>query len=187
VKRLRILDADIENRPLAYLGQGFTTSEVTAIAWCWVGYPKTIKVRVLGWYNGWYNGEMMLREFVDDYNKADMVTGHYIRNHDLPILNGAMMEYGLEPLSEKLTSDTKNDLLKRKDLSASQENLASMLGLPEMKAHMSNTNWREANRLTPEGLKLTAERAMSDVIQHMALRKELLKRGLLGPPRMWRP
>ena len=182
-KPIRVLDFDIENRPLAYLGQGFTTAEVTAIAACWVGEPKSI----VCWVLGREYPDLMLREFRKLYDQADMVTGHYIRNHDLPILNGAMMEYGFHPLDEKLTSDTKNDLVKKKDLSASQENLASMLGLPEMKAHMSNTNWREANRLTPEGLRLTAERAMSDVIQHMALRKRLLERGLLGPPRVWKP
>ena len=29
---LRVLDFDIENRPLSYLGSDFTTAEVTAIA-----------------------------------------------------------------------------------------------------------------------------------------------------------
>jgi hypothetical protein len=31
----RVLDFDIENRPLTYLGSDFTTAEVTAIAWAW--------------------------------------------------------------------------------------------------------------------------------------------------------
>lgn len=181
--KLRILDFDCENRPLAYLGQGFTTAEVTCIAWCWTDDLGSLTSRLLGVHDP----GAMLDDFRRVYDLADMVTGHYIRMHDLPIINAALMEAGLPGLEQKLTCDTKLDLVKRKDLSASQENLASMLGLPEMKAHMSNTNWREANRLTPEGLKLTAERAMSDVVQHMALRKELLKRELLGPPRVWRP
>jgi hypothetical protein len=129
----------------------------------------------------------MLDDFYRVYCEADLVTGHYIRMHDLPMLNAAYMEWGLPGLSEKLTCDTKLDLVKRKDLSASQENLASMLGLSERKAHMSNTMWREANRMTPEGLKLTAERVMNDVVQHMAMRKRMLEREMLGPPRMWRP
>src|SRR5262245_59473495 len=32
IRAARVLDFDIENRPLSYLGQDFTTSEVTAIA-----------------------------------------------------------------------------------------------------------------------------------------------------------
>jgi hypothetical protein len=181
--KLRILDFDIENRPLAYLGHDYTTAEVTAIAWCWVGEPKTLTCRLLGVHDP----GAMLSDFWSVYDEADLVTGHYIRMHDLPIINAALMEFGMPGLDEKLTCDTKLDLVKRKDLSTSQENLSSMLGISEMKAHMSNTSWREANRLTPEGLKLTAERVMSDVVQHMAMRKRLIERELLGPPRMWRP
>jgi hypothetical protein len=183
VSKPRILDVDIENRPLAYLGNDYTTAEITAIAVCWVDDPSSIWC----WLLGRDPAVMMLFEFRGLYEQADMVTGHYIRKHDLPILNGAMMEAGFQPLPEKLTSDTKLDLVKRKDLSASQENLSAMLGIPEGKAHMSNAMWREANRLTPEGLKLTAQRAMGDVLQHMAMRKKLIERNLLGPPRMWRP
>jgi hypothetical protein len=31
-ERLRVLDFDIENRPLSYLGMDFTTAEITSIA-----------------------------------------------------------------------------------------------------------------------------------------------------------
>jgi len=183
LRRLRILDFDIENRPLTYLGNDYTTAEITAIAACFVDEPKS----VVCWLLGRDDPKDMLREFRVLYNWSDMVTGHYIRKHDLPIVNGAMLEYGLGPLDEKLTSDTKLDLVKRKDLSASQENLGAMLGIQDSKVHMSNAMWREANRLTPEGLKLTAQRAIGDVMQHMAMRKKLIERNLLGPPRTWRP
>jgi len=181
--RLRILDFDIENRPLAYLGQGFTTAEVTAIAWGWMGDPKSITVRLLGVHDP----GAMLDDFRNVYDQADIVTGHFIRAHDLPIINAALMEAGLPLLDQKLTVDTKLDMVKRKDLSGSQENLAAMFGLPEKKAHMSNTKWREANRLTPDGLKLTEQRAKSDVRQHMAMYKHMLERGMLKAPRVWRP
>jgi hypothetical protein len=35
------------------------------------------------------------------YNAADIVTGHYIKKFDLPILNGALFEHGL-PLLDPL-------------------------------------------------------------------------------------
>jgi len=117
-----------------------------------------------------------------------MVTGHYIRMHDLPIINGALVEHGLPPLSEKLTCDTKLDLVsKGAAFSASQENLCAMLGLPQPKIHMNNALWREANRLTTAGMKLTAKRAIGDVVQHMALRRVLVERNLLNSPKGWRP
>lgn len=180
---LLVLDFDIENRPLAYLGDDYTTGEITAIAACWDGVPSSMMV----WLLGQVEPRTMLVQFREMYNEADVVTGHFIRGHDLPVINGAMVEFGLRPLSPKMTIDTKLDLVKHKYLSASQENLCETFGITATKAHMSNAKWREANRLTPSGLELTAQRAAGDVIQHMALRKVLVERRLLGSPKVWRP
>lgn len=179
---LRILDFDIENKPLAYLGQDFTTSEVTAIAAGWAD-QKQIHV----WCLGEVDSEEMLAGFRDLYDQADLVTGHFIRSHDLPIINGALIEFGLPSLGLKLTSDTKTDLVRRKGVSASQESLADMLGVKAPKEGMSQTKWRAANRLTPDGIRETKRRVVGDVRQHKELRAALVAAGLLGPPRMWRP
>jgi hypothetical protein len=182
----RILDFDIENRPLAYWYDGMTTGEVTAIAWAWAT-DRRPKVEVHLLDPDPASGPAMLEAFVEVYEEADMVTGHFIRAHDLPILNGAMLEHKLPPLEEKMTSDTKLDLIKRKDLSASQESLAAMYGLPQPKHHMSQEEWREGNRLTPRGMEATRTRVVSDVKQHMALRARLLEADALGTPKVWRP
>lgn len=185
--KLRILDLDIENRPLSYLGQGFTTSEITAIAYCWDGEPKSMECWLLS-RTDQYTAIEMLERVYEKYCDADMVTGHYIKMHDLPHINGALLEYGMSPLPEKLVCDTKMDLIKKGDIfSASQENLCAMFGLKEPKIHMNAVLWREANRLTPAGLEATYKRAVGDVLQHMALRKELVKRDLLKAPKVWRP
>src|SRR5690349_17074327 len=84
--QLRVLDFDIENRPLAYWYDGATTAEITAIAACWMDEPRSMRV----WLLGPDEPLEMLEGFLFMYNLADMVTGHYIRRHDLPILNGAM-------------------------------------------------------------------------------------------------
>lgn len=181
-KRLRVLDFDLENRPLSYNGPDFTTAEVTAIAAGWVGEKK-----VRCWLLGRDTPEEMLLGFRELYDAADLVTGHYIRKHDLPILVGAYLEHGLEPLGPKLTSDTKLDLVKRKDLSASQKSLAEMYGLPESKFDMSQPKWREANRLTDGGVRLTKKRVIDDVVQHKALRAKLIEARALRPPRRWEP
>lgn len=179
---LKILDFDIENRPLSYMGNDYTTAEITAIACSWVGEDH-----VDCWLLGEIDPDLMLMCFVNMYNQADMVTGHYIRKHDLPIINGALLEYELPPLSAKLTQDTKMDLVKKKELSASQESLSSMYNLPEAKHHMDQPSWREANRLTEKGLSLTRKRVIDDVKQHKELRLKLIENKALGMPKLWKP
>lgn len=180
--RLRILDWDIENRPLSYLGSDFTTADITAISASWFGEKK-----VHVWLLGEHTSAEMLGGFVELYDRADMVTGHYIRNHDLPIVNGALFEARMPLLGEKLTSDTKNDLVRWKELSKSQESLSDMLELQEAKYHMSQKKWREGNRLTAAGLRQTRKRVVDDVLQHKQLRDGLIEAGALKPPRMWYP
>jgi hypothetical protein len=180
---LRILDFDTECRPLSYLGNDYT-GEVTAIAWCWIvnGKVKDMECRLLGVDDR----RWMFEDFADAYNLADMVTGHYIRGYDLPVLNGQMLDLGLPPLHDKLSHDTKLDLVKRKYISASQENLAAHLGVRAPKVQMNQVKWREANRLTPDGLTLTHKRVTGDVRQHVALRNKLIQLGWLSGPRMWK-
>src|SRR5579859_5482028 len=180
-RQLTILDFDIENRPLSYLGQDFTTADITAIAWKWIGSKGKPTVYALGEVSS----EEMLIAFVEEYNKADIVTGHYIREHDLPMINGALSDFDMPPLSPKLVSDTKLDMIKRKGMSGSQENIGGMLGLQFPKFKMTQHEWRAANRLTKEGIKLTKTRVVADVEQHIEMREALIKRGWLLPPKVW--
>lgn len=177
----RVLDFDIENRPLSYLGSDFTTAEVTAIAWAWTDAPE-VTVYLLGEHDL----SDILRAFVDAYNQADMVTGHYITGHDLPMINGALMELGMAPLADRMVQDTKVHLIRSKGISLSQESLGAMLRLDHQKVVMNQSKWRAANRLTPEGLAEVRARVAGDVLQHMDLRRELLELGYLTPPKMWR-
>jgi hypothetical protein len=178
---LRVLDFDIENRPLSYLGSDFTTAEVTAIAWAWCDQPEDVTVYLLGEHEL----SSILTSFVEAYQQADLVTGHYIRGHDLPMLNGALMECRMPPLSDKRVQDTKVDLLRSKGISLSQESLGAMFRLEHAKVQMNQSKWRAANRLTPEGLKEVRERVTGDVRQHIALRNELLALNYLGEPKTW--
>lgn len=190
---LRVLDIDLENRPLSYAGPDWTSAEVTAVAWAWIAKGTPIVETLLLQPNGVYNrNDSEDLAPIDAFalvaailKGADLVTGHYIRGHDLPILNSAMLENGLPSLDSVLVQDTKCDLVKRKDLSASQENLASLLGLSEAKHHMTQAEWRKANRLTADGIAAARKRVVDDVLQHMALRSELIARRLLKPPRRW--
>lgn len=180
---LKILDFDIENRPLSYWIPDQPTSEITVISSCWVDDLSSLETYALGEMTK----QEMLVYFVERYEEADMVTGHYIRRHDLPTINGELLEYGFNPLEPKLTCDTKLDMVKKRGIPATQEYLSELFDLPIAKMSMSQVEWRRANRLTENGIALAKKRGSTDVIQHMTLRKEMLKRGLLKPPRMWSP
>ena len=195
----RVLHFDIENRPLSYWVPDRPTAEITAIASCWSDDPDSMEVALLSIpcrHHGWkckdmepyeMDGASILTRFVKRYAEADMVSGHYIRRHDLPIINGSLMELGLPLLDEKMVSDTKVDMPKKADIPANQEYLLELFAVQERKYQMSQVKWREANRLTPEGLQQTFTRVSSDVRGHILLRQEMLKRGLLRRPRMWDP
>lgn len=191
--KMHVLDFDLENRPLSYWYDDATTAEITAFGWSWIGSDKisTMLLTREGTYeddNGvtWRPRDAMTR-FRGLLEEADMVTGHYIRKHDLPLFQAALLEYDLETLSPILAQDTQRDLPKRKDLSASQESLAAMFGLADQKQGMTQDDWREANRLTTKGINAVRERVTSDVEQHKSLRQELLDRNLLKTPKIWSP
>lgn len=184
-KKVRILGFDIETRKVGFhVGGKFNPDgcEPIAIAWSWAGSDKvSVKQLVVN------EPEEMLSAFLAAYVRADMVTGHYIRKFDLPIIQGALMERGLQSLPPMMTCDTKNDLVTKAGWSSSQENLSEMFGLLEDKFHMNDTRWREATRLTPRGVALTRERVVNDVKQQLSLRRTLLDLGLLGAPKVWKP
>jgi hypothetical protein len=179
----RILHLDVELRPLTYLGD-VTTGEITAIAWSWADDPE-VWVELLEPPGGRTVAEM-LEQFLWFYNEADIVTGHFVRGFDLPVIQGALLEHGLPALGEKLVSDTKLDLLTTFRQSLSQESLGEMLGAPG-KYHMTQPRWRQANRLTEAGREQTRRRIVSDVRQHKRLRRKLIERGWLAPPTLWTP
>jgi hypothetical protein len=177
---LRILDFDCEARPLHWIGGDYVSKEITAIAWAWVGDTKATSYLL-----GESEPQEMLQAFVEAYNQADLVTGHFIRGYDLPLVSGALTEYQMAPLGKKMSQDTKIDLLRFSGLSKSQESLGAMLGLSHPKVQMNQAKWRAANRLEPEGLAYVRERVTGDVLQHIEMRQKLLELGYLGPARLW--
>lgn len=179
---MRVLDFDCEARPLHWISGDYVSKEITAIAWAWTDQPEDVTCYLLGETDP----ITMLQRFRQAYETADMVTGHFIRGYDLTMVNGALTEYQLPPLGDKLTQDTKLDLVRRAGLSSSQENLGAMLGLEHGKVKMDQKKWRDANRLTPAGLAAVRERVTGDVKQHIEMRRRLLELGYLSAPVMWR-
>lgn len=181
-----ILDFDIETRRIGFHSAGrFAPDgcEPVVIAAAFEGDPVDYAILGTTWRER--DVKRMLRFFREMYEAADIVTGHYIKKFDLPIINGAMLEFGFEPLPAKVVIDTKCDLVDIQGRSKSQENLATLKGLTESKFHMNDEWWRDVARLTRKGLDLAVERVVADVYQHQALRASLA--GWFKSPEEWRP
>lgn len=179
-----VLHFDCEARPLSFWQPDQPTTEITAIS---SAFADDIEGTLHTCLLGECEPREMLEYFVTRYNEASVVTAHYGIKYDLPLINGALIEYGMSPLSEKMVSDTKQDLVKYQFIPKTQEHLSQMMGTLNAKEYMTQQDWRTANRLTPEGLAETKRRVEGDVRQHYELRTELIKRGLLRAPRLWRP
>lgn len=192
----RLLCWDLESRPLAFWYDGATTAEITAFGWKWSDERgvRTLLLQADGLFlndsGETLNDTSAYQTFVAELSAAGLVYGHNIRSFDLPLLNAGLLRRKLRPLPRLLTTDTLRDYPKRKDMSASLENLAKVYGIQAGgtgKKHMATLDWEQANRLTPEGVMRARERVVSDVRLQEKLRRRLLDEGLLGPPKMWGP
>lgn len=185
MSKLRVLDFDVECRPLAWYGGDFVTKQPTAIAWTWVGetrYPTCAWIGASDRSSLVLEEEAaMLEDFRKAYDAADVVTGHFIRGFDLPLLNGACDRLGLPPLASKHAQDTKYDYMAAQGISKSMENLGAMYELKHPKVQMNTATWAAGNMLLPHGIKMTIARVVGDVKEHVELRAEMLRRGVLGP------
>lgn len=152
------------------------------MAWAWTDQPQAVTCYLLGESDP----VAMLRAFLAAYQQADLVTGHWCTGYDLPTINGALMEYRLPVLPDKMAHDTKAHLVRQSGLSMSQESLGAMLRLEHKKVQMNQAKWRDANRLTTAGRALARERVTGDVQQHIELRRELMTLGYLAGPKLWK-
>lgn len=184
--RLKILDFDIESRPLAVrapAGKGaiIPSWETTAIAAKWVGEDE-----VFCFLLGEMSQEEIHAHFLELYDEANMVVGHFIRGFDLPRINSMLFELGQSPLGDKVAHDTKLDLVQWDGIGKSQEAISDYLGIPFPKIQMGEVRWREANRLGEKGLSRTYERVTGDVLQNEAMYAALKELGYLKLPVVWR-
>lgn len=186
----RVLGFDIENMPLTYYAPDYPTARITAIATMWEGDRKSLHVCYLdpfGHTTGGCSPEEILTHFVERYNQATLVTGHYIRKHDLPHINAALVDAGMNSLGSISTSDSKDDLVRMTGLPKNLEYLIARLEIKTPKKHMTQLDWREANMFTAKGLAGVQKRVGDDVIGQLQLRQALIKKGYLKAPRLWTP
>jgi hypothetical protein len=187
-----LLDFDIETRRIGFHNGGkFNPDgcEPVCIAYAWGDNAPIVAAQVPTWSFGSLRDVVLplAHELRCAANMGAIVTGHYITKFDLPIINGVLLELGEPPLPRLLVSDTKTQLINIAGLSQSQENLSRLLVLDESKFHMADQDWRMLARLDPNAIWRGRQRVFHDVVQHRALREELVKDEFLGPPEVWSP
>ena len=175
---------DIENEPTSFR-ERFPLTKPIAIGWMTPDGPDF-------WAKNYKRNAPLARGlewFRDEFwNVAPVVAGHNIRQHDNPIVNGALMRVGLKPLAPRLCLDTLRDLIAMKGVGRSLEALCVYLGLGERKHHLSEAEWEELWPMdTPARRDEVIERCLSDVSLNIEVGRILRERGFLGAPRMWTP
>lgn len=182
MRKLRIIDFDMECQPGHWIGGDYVSKVVTAIAWRYRD-EKAYHVRTH------YDTEpgVMAETLASKLLQADIITGHYIRGFDLPLLNGALLDAGLSPLPRLTTVDTKLDLNRAHGRSLSQKNLSGMLGVAAPKVDLTLSEWEGFN-LRREGFRRKGEqRVVGDIKQHCELYDRLVELDWISSPKTWSP
>lgn len=183
-KDLHILDFDIETRPEGFDDQQWMPQKITCVAWSWVG-DDLIESRIATPDGLFYKPELrrdMLAELLVKIRAADMVTGHYIEQFDLPRINAECGLLGLEPIRKLWVQDTKR-LFRSKGLKQGQDNLCELFETEEKKYAMNWQQWQKA--YAEPGWPTIRHRCESDVRANKQLRVKLLNAGYMLTPRKW--
>lgn len=182
----RILDFDCETVSAGFADPNWVPQRITVIAWSWIGQERVYCFSRLS------GAKIMLESFLEAYNKADMVTGHNLIRFDLPIINSDLMRLDLPFLEPKIVQDTMR-FVKTKGFKKGQDNLGKLLELANQKMNLIWADWEEAYEWDKliEGKEVTwkvpRDRCKSDVAMHKQMRQEMLDRGWLKGPVMWKP
>jgi DNA polymerase elongation subunit (family B) len=182
----RILDFDIETVAAGFADPDWVPQKVTCVAWSWVG-SDTVESTVCGpagIFGKPGKRVQMLKPFLKELAKADVVTGHNITRFDLPVLNAEVMRLRLPVLGAVRVQDTMK-LARSKGFKKGQDVLGRLFRLEEQKLSLNWQDWQDA--YDEAGWPTIRERAESDVLMHKELREELLTLGYLKPIRVWSP
>ncbi len=156
---------------------------MTAVAWSWmdedrvtcrtlVDYAKTVSTFLNAMFLGC---RPLLEEFVEQYNKADIVTGHNISRFDVPAMNAELMRLGLAPLRDVQRIDTMRLRAKTHGFKKGQDVMSVLFDLPAEKKALNWAEWQQA--YAEPGWPTIRERCAGDVVQHKLLFRKLMEMG----------
>jgi hypothetical protein len=184
-QRLRILDFDIETLAAGFADPNWVPQKITCISYSWVGSDevKSVITGKDGFFDRRIRGRRMA-PFLEEFNKADVVTGHNVLRFDLPVLNAESILCGLGKLPPVAVHDTMK-LPKTKGLKKGLDNLGLMLEVEGEKQAMSWGQWDNAYEV--DGWPEVISRCESDVIMHKQIRQAMIDAGIIGHVTNWKP
>ena len=183
----KILDFDMESVAAGFADPNWVPQKISCIAWSWVGSEDVFVLTCgdsRGFYERSYKRKEMLINFLPQFLEADVVRGHNLIRHDLPLLNTECMRLGLDILPPKRVHDSMR-IIKTKGFKKGQDNLCALLNTYEQKLSLNWQEWDDA--YCEEGWPTVKRRAKSDVLAHKELYTKMEERGWLKAPTMWRP
>lgn len=186
-RRLRVLHLDFECRPGFWYGGDFVTKIPTAVATMFADEedePEVLTAIGIG-ERGEQRRRRMIRRFVERYDAADVVVGHFLRGFDLLLANAELLRLGERVLGPKLTLDTKLDMSSRTGLSTSQENLCAMFEVEHQKLPGNEPLWRRACEGYADGVEWLKQRVAGDVVSNVELKDRLIALNALSEPKRW--
>ena len=182
---LRILDFDLETIAAGFADPAWVPQKITCVAWSWVD-EEEVQVRTCGPRGLFGRPESRARMLVPllaAIDDADLLTGHNLLRFDLPVLNAECLRLNLEPVRQALVQDTMR-VVRTKGFKKGQDNLGLLLNVPAEKVALTWQAWQDA--YDEQGWPTILERCASDVRQHKQVRVEMLRRGMLKAPIVWR-
>jgi hypothetical protein len=112
------------------------------------------------------------------------VTGHNIIRFDLPVVNAECLRLNLATLPALRVQDTMR-VPRSKGFKKGQDALGRLLNSQQEKLALDWQAWQDA--YDEDGWATVKERAASDVRMHKEIRAEMVARGWLREPVVWRP
>lgn len=181
----RTLDFDTESVAAGFADPQWVPQTVTCWAYSWVDGDE-VQVSALP-VSDFYDLDArrgFLGPLLDAIEQADVVTGHNLVRHDLPLLNAQCLLLGLPTLRPVLVQDTMK-FPRSKGWKKGQDNVSHALSVVEEKRSLNWAEWQAA--YAEPDLATVKDRCASDVLMHKRMREAMRERGWLKPPRPWTP
>lgn len=158
--------------------------KMTAIAWSWAGNDN-VEVITCG-KKGIFDESVrakMISKILPILEKADILSGHYLRGFDMPLFVEECHRLNLPIPSSKFVLDTMD--LPKGVMKKGLDNLAVIYDLPVEKMALNWAHWYKAygNPTWDE----IEQRVASDVVLQKYVLAEQQKRKIQKPPKRWSP
>lgn len=169
-----LVEAQLWSSGKQYVGHDNITTEtqIITVAWKWIGEDK---VHHLKWSMKKRNDKKLVKKFLEEYNKADMVVGWNNNSFDNKIVHSRAMKYNLEVNTNVKSFDIMRQVKKVFRLpSYSMAYVSRYLGLAGKLSYGGGiTMWKEIQWGSKKDAKTAMKTMVAYNVQDVALTEEI--------------